>query len=145
MYLEKDPESAPLPALSQYNPSARRLDVSLQMPPDANDSKLIEIQCYTSAQFVDRYVLEEAAARAVSIVVAPLRPDLRGLVASVERLSDIVVPTGRNGHEVAPHSRLVAVLEELVSRERGTLTSDNGRRTMVHAVDCEGGGSAAGS
>jgi len=113
MYLEKDPESAPLPALSQYNPSARRLDVSLQMPPDANDSKLIEIQCYTSAQFVDRYVLEEAAARAVSIVVAPLRPDLRGLVASVERLSDIVVPTGRNGHEVAPHSRLVAVLEEL--------------------------------
>jgi hypothetical protein len=32
---------------------------------------------------------------------------------------------------------------ELVSRERGTLTSVYGRRTMVYAVDCECGGSAA--
>jgi hypothetical protein len=31
----------------------------------------------------------------------------------------------------------------LVFRERGTLTSGYGGRTMVHAVDCEGGGSAA--
>ena len=31
----------------------------------------------------------------------------------------------------------------LVSRERVTLTSGFGRRTMVYAVDCEGGGSAA--
>jgi hypothetical protein len=111
MFLEKDQESAPLPALSQYDPSARRLDVSLQMPPNANGSRLIEIQCYTSAQFVDRNALEEAAARAISVVVAPLRPDLRGLVAAVERLNDLVLPTG--GHETEPHTRLLAVLEQL--------------------------------
>jgi len=32
---------------------------------------------------------------------------------------------------------------QLVFRERGTLTARHGSRTMVHAVDCEGGGSAA--
>jgi hypothetical protein len=114
MFLQKDTESAPLPALSQYVAGTRRLDVSLQMPPTANGSRLIEVQCYTSAQFVDRYLIEEAAARAVSAVVAPLRSDLRGLVASVERLSDIVVPTNGSGHEVAPQSRLLAALEEVV-------------------------------
>ena len=35
------------------------------------------------------------------------------------------------------------VLVNLVFRERGILTSGNGSRTMVHAIDCEGGGSAA--
>ena len=114
VFLQKDSESAPLPALSQYVAGTRRLDVSLQMPPTANGSRLIEVQCYTSAQFVDRYLIEEAAARAVSAVVAPLRSDLRGLVASVERLSDIVVPTNGSGHEVAPQSRLLAALEEVV-------------------------------
>jgi hypothetical protein len=120
MFLEKDPESAPLPALSQYVIGTRRLDVSLQMPPTANGSRLIEVQCYTSAQFVDRYLIEEAAARAVSAVVAPLRSDLRGLVASVERLSDIVVPTNGSGHEVAPQSRLLAVLEEIVYESKSS-------------------------
>ena len=37
----------------------------------------------------------------------------------------------------------VAATAYLVSRERGTLTSGYGARTMVHAIDCEGGGSAA--
>ena len=37
----------------------------------------------------------------------------------------------------------VAAATELVSRERGTLTSGQGRRTMVHGIDCECGGSAA--
>ena len=37
----------------------------------------------------------------------------------------------------------VQAARELVSRERGTLTSGHGRRTMVYAVDCECGGSAA--
>jgi hypothetical protein len=31
----------------------------------------------------------------------------------------------------------------LVFRERGTLTAGHGSRTMVHAIDCERGGSAA--
>jgi hypothetical protein len=120
MFLAKDAQSAPLPALSQYVLGTRRLDISLQMPPNAVGSRLIELQCYLSAQYVDRHLIEEAAARAVSAVVAPLRPDLRGLVASIERLSDIVVPTGGSGREVAPHARLLAVMEDLVYETKAT-------------------------
>jgi hypothetical protein len=50
----------------------------------------------------------------------------------------------------APSSRKEGVTEMLdnltgylVFRERGTLTAGNGSRTMVYAIDCEGGGSAA--
>ncbi len=35
------------------------------------------------------------------------------------------------------------MLLDLVLRERGTLTRGYGARTMVHGIDCEGGGSAA--
>ena len=38
-----------------------------------------------------------------------------------------------------------AMDDELLSRERAILTSGYGSRTMVHGIDCEGGGSAAGS
>ena len=120
MFLGKDAQSAPLPALSQYVPTTRRLDLSLQMPPNAVGSRLIELQCYMSEQFVDRHLIEEAAARAISAVVAPLRPDLRGLVAAIERLSDIVVPTGGSGREVAAHTRLLAVIEDLVYETKAT-------------------------
>jgi hypothetical protein len=37
------------------------------------------------------------------------------------------------------------LIRDLVSRERGILTAGNGPRTMVHGIDCERGGSAAGS
>lgn len=131
-FLEKDPESAPLPALSQYDSSARRLDVSLQMPPNANGSGLVEIRCYTSGHFVDRHVLEEAAARAVNVVVAPLRPDLRALVATVDRLSDLVVPTGGYAHETKPDTHLLAVLEGL---DEDRPTSPNRRISYNFAAD----------
>jgi site-specific recombinase XerD len=38
---------------------------------------------------------------------------------------------------------LPVIMRLLVFRERGTLTAGHGSRTMVHAIDCEGGGSAA--
>lgn len=41
--------------------------------------------------------------------------------------------------------RRAAGLTQLVSRERGILTCGYGWRTVVHAIDREGGGSAAGS
>jgi hypothetical protein len=42
-----------------------------------------------------------------------------------------------------PHRVGKRLLPPLVSREREILTSGYGSRTMVHAVDCECGGSAA--
>ena len=69
--------------------------------------------------------------------------DPRGRVVSVAYLAitpDIPEPragTDAIGASWHPVRRL------LVCRERGTLTSGYGWRTMVYAVDCEGGGSAA--
>jgi V8-like Glu-specific endopeptidase len=65
----------------------------------------------------------------------PLVPPLH-LSVSVRDVAvrgDVIVTAA--GADVAVH--------QLVSRERGTLTSGHGRRTMVYAVDCECGGSAA--
>jgi hypothetical protein len=63
---------------------------------------------------VDRLQIEEAAGRAVGAVIAPLRADLRIQLLGAERLSDIVVPTGGGAAAEEPHTRLVALLEDLV-------------------------------
>ncbi|MFD1146049.1 hypothetical protein [Saccharothrix hoggarensis] len=112
--LTKDPSAAPLPALSQYADGNRRLEVSLQGAPSTVGSRRIEVHCYTSARFVDRLQIEEAAGRAVGAVIAPLRADLRIQLLSAERLSDIVVATGGGAAAEEPHTRLVALLEDLV-------------------------------
>ncbi|WEO78703.1 hypothetical protein BJQ94_06645 [Cryobacterium sp. SO2] len=115
-FIESEPGSAPLPALSQYLYSTRRLDVSLSLPPDQG-SRTFDLQCYMSAQFVSADLLEEATARAVHIVVAPLRSDLRARVESVERWSSRVVPvTGLT--EIDPSRRLLARLQDLVHETR---------------------------
>jgi hypothetical protein len=109
---ETEPEAAPMPALSQYLFATRRLDVSLQLPP-SRGSRTLDVQCYISVQFVTADLLEEASARAIDIVVAPLGSDLRARVESVERWSSRVVPVlGRE--EVDPTKRLLARLEDLV-------------------------------
>ncbi|MBF6302054.1 hypothetical protein IU459_31585 [Nocardia amamiensis] len=112
LLLTKDPDAAPLPALSQYSDSNRRLEISLQLPPKAAGSRRIEVLCYLDERHVDRLLIEEAAGRAVGVVIAPLRADLRIELLAIERLSDIVVPTGGLGEE--PQTRLVALLEDLL-------------------------------
>jgi len=79
VFLHDNPELAPLPALSQYVEETRRIDVSLQVPPTLNSSRLVEIQCYMSAQFVHLYLIEDAAARGSdrgsgSAEIGPARP-----------------------------------------------------------------------
>lgn len=119
--LTKDPAAAPLPALSQYSDGNRRLEVSLQLPPKSLGSRRVEILCFLEERHVDRLLIEEAAGRAVGLVIAPLRADLRTELLSVERLSDIVVATGGTEREV-PH-KIVALLEDHIYET--TLTSGN--------------------
>lgn len=90
-FLDSDAELAPLPALSQYDSTLRRLDVSLQTPAGTDSDQLYEIQCYIDAEYVHLDLIEKAAARAVRAVVAPLSDELRGLLASIDRFSDLVV------------------------------------------------------
>lgn len=122
--LTKDPDAAPLPALSQYSDGNRRLEVSLQLPPKALGSRRVEVLCFLDERHVDRLLIEEAAGRAVGVVIAPLRADLRTELLNVERLSDIVVATGGLGEE-AP-TRIVALLEDQVYET----TSTSGNRPI---------------
>lgn len=120
-FADQEPNAAPMPALSQYLFSTRRLDVSLLLPPKQG-SRTLDVQCYTSIQFVSADALEEASARATDVVIAPLRSDLRARVESIERWSSRVVPVlGRD--EVDPSKRLLSRLEDLVHQSAETSLS----------------------
>ncbi|MFI6262551.1 hypothetical protein [Micromonospora sp. NPDC051006] len=112
--LRADPSRGPLPALSQYVGASRRLDVSLRPALNASDARPVEVQCYLLADFVERHHIEEALSRAVSVVIAPLRPDMRARVAAVERLAKIVVPTGGLTSDVSAVNQLTELLEGII-------------------------------
>lgn len=121
LLLTTDPDTAPLPALSQYSEANHRLEIALQLPPHAVGSRRIEVHCYLE-QGVDRQLIEEAAGRGVGAVITPLTGELRMAVSlGAERWSDIVVPTGGAGKE--PHEMLVAQLKRL--HDETTPTSGN--------------------
>jgi hypothetical protein len=111
-FIDAEPAFAPLPALSQFLQSYRRLDVSLQLPPERG-ARTFELQCWMSGQFISADSIEEATARAVDVVVAPLRSDLRARVESVERWSSRVVPVLNVG-DTDPSRRLLARLQDIV-------------------------------
>lgn len=119
--LTRHPASAPLPALSQYSDGNRRLEVSLQLPPKALESRRIEVLCCMDERYVDRLLIEEAAGRAIGVVIAPLRADLRMELFAVERLFNIVVATGGSSED--PQAKLYALLEDLLY-ETSSTTAD---------------------
>lgn len=119
--LVHDSLTAPLPALSQYSDKTRRLEMSLQVSPMLTAARRIEVLCYLEERHVDRHLIEEAAGRAVGLVIAPLRADLR-IESLATRLRDIVVPTGMVGEE-AQARKLVAHLNDLLHKT--TATSGN--------------------
>jgi hypothetical protein len=108
LFLTENPESAPLPAHSQYDASSHRLDITIQLPPAAGSSRPYEIRCFIDETLDHLDPIENAAAQAVSAVVARLTPDLRGLLASTGRFSDLVVPADDDAF-----SRLRELLTEI--------------------------------
>ena len=109
----------PLAALAQMVWDSRRLEISIQPPPYATDPQLMDIQCYLDGSFVRRQDLEEAANRRVGAVVAPLRPDLRAIVASSDRLRNIVVPAAVDESQLAAtRQSVVSTLEYAVYTRR---------------------------
>lgn len=109
----------PVTALAQINWEARRLDAAIHPPPYATEPQLIELQCYFHPAFVSRRGLEEAANRGVAVIIAPLRPDLRAIVAESDRLKERVVAAAEDESSV-PHAgqRAASTLEMAIYRRR---------------------------
>ena len=94
-----DAEYFPLPVTGQYSQPRRRLDVAVRPPGDAQ--RLIEVSAFLEEGFVQITDLEDAIGRQVSLVIAPLRPDVQGVVNQHPILNDIVVPVDQGRSHVA--------------------------------------------
>ena len=81
----------PIPVLGQYSWLERRLDISIRPPRNAVSQRLIETRAFLEEGFVQSGDLEHALGRQVTLVIAPLKPDMRKLVDDHERLRAIVV------------------------------------------------------
>lgn len=115
---------SPLPALSQFVWTQRRLDVWLRPPPYTPDRRPVAIQCYLDPDLVAEDLLLEASTRDVAAIVAPLRPDLREILIR-DRLQKIVVPVmedAADGSSTAEQLR--KVLENAIYRLRSPRLAD---------------------
>jgi len=108
----------PLPVLGQLVWESRRLDVGLKPPPHSETGQLLEVQSYLDAAFVSRVAIYEALNRNVSLVIAPLRPDLHGVLAADTRLNEILVGAGDADGPHSVERRAVNVLEYAIYRRR---------------------------
>ncbi len=85
----------PLPVLGQYSWHERRLDIGIRPPRNATSQRLIEVRAFLEEGFVSRTDLDHALGQQVTLVIAPLRPDIKSIVNDHERLREIVVTADR--------------------------------------------------
>jgi hypothetical protein len=94
-----------LPTLSEFTAAPfQRLEISLLLPPSLESKRYLEIHCYLRQQHADQSRLAESANRGVTLIAAPLRPDLQDWVNAHEFLRANVVNTtltGNNRMELA--------------------------------------------
>ena len=109
----------PLPVTGQYLWSRRRLDVAVRPPGDAQ--RLIEVSALLEEGFVSIRDLEDAIGRQVTLVIAPLRPDVQRVVNERAALVDVVVPVDQARSRVAESGFRVwhEAVEKLRSRLQG--------------------------
>ena len=110
-------EYFPLPVTGQYSWPRRRLDVAVRPPGDAQ--RLIEVSAFLEEGFLQITDLDDAIGRQVSLVIAPLRPDVQGVVNQHPILVDVVVPADRKRSHVAESA--FRVWNEAVDRLRSRL------------------------
>ena len=89
----------PLPVTGQYSWLRRRLDVAVRPPGDAQ--RLIEVSAFLEEGFVSISDLEDVIGRQVTLVIAPLRPDVQRVVNERAALVDVVVPADEGRSRVA--------------------------------------------
>ncbi len=102
-----DDDFRPLPVAGQYRWPQRRLDVTVRPPRNAASQRLVEVNAFLDDAFVSTADLDDAARRQVTLVVAPLKPDVRRIVSDRRELDEIVVPAGETRQQVANHAHRV--------------------------------------
>lgn len=80
-----------LPILGQLSWEQRRLDIVLRPPPDSDDARPLELQCYLDEAFVHALSLQEASSRGVVMIAAPLKPDLQEYVQKSAQLATLLL------------------------------------------------------
>ena len=96
-----DDDYRPLPVAGQYRWIQRRLDITVQPPRNAASQRLVEVNAFLDSGFFSTAELDDAAGRRVTLVIAPLRPDVRKMVSEREGLAEIVVPAGQTRERTA--------------------------------------------
>ena len=92
--IRKDHEDYyPLPIFGRYLDSRGRFEIGVRAPQSVTSRYAIEAHAYLGYEHATPFVLEDALASGVALVVAPLSPDVAVHVSSNQRLADIVVKT----------------------------------------------------
>ena len=99
-----DDDFRPLPVAGQYKWLQRRLDITVRPPRNAASQRLIEVNAFLDDGFVSTADLDDAARRQVTLVVAPLKPDVRKMASERKELAEIVVPAGETREQTANHA-----------------------------------------
>jgi hypothetical protein len=84
-------ETIALPALSFYNASQLRFDVSLSAPVPGAVARNLDVQIHLDPGSVSRPALQESSRRGTAMILAPLSSELYSVVQGDERLSQILV------------------------------------------------------
>lgn len=106
----------PLPLAGQFRWAQYRLDIQVRPPHEAASQRLLEVSAFLDENFVSQLDLDDAARRQVTLVIAPLRPDVRTLLSERNDLARIVVTANETRTEVA--ERAFRVSDEAVAAQR---------------------------
>lgn len=99
--IRKDHEDYyPLPIFGRYLDSRGRFEIGVRAPQSVTSRHAIEAHAYLGYEHVTPFVLDEALASSVALVVAPLPPDVAAHVSPKGRLNDMVVRTGERQDDV---------------------------------------------
>ena len=90
-----DDDYFPLPITGLFSWYPRRFELAVRPPHDSQYQRLIEADAYLDAKFISPVDLEGALGRQVSVVIAPLRPDVQEAVAARPALDQIVIPADK--------------------------------------------------
>lgn len=90
----------PLPIFGRYVDPLGRFEIGVRTPPSVTVRHAIEAHAYLGYEHVTPYVLDEALANRVALVVAPLPPDVAAHVSSSPRLVDVMVRAGVSQEDV---------------------------------------------
>jgi hypothetical protein len=115
-----------MPGLSVFYWPARRLELSIFQNCATDRRNYIEVHCYIDPSYVTRELLRESSNKGVSLIAAPIRPDLQELVDKDESLRACTInttPQGGSTDSVGLRTR--NVLADELSRLSGSYSRAN--------------------